>query len=105
MSHRKKYAIVGVGGRSRMYYWALTTRYAETAELVGLCDLNQTRMNYANKVITQEIGADPIPTYGVDQFDDMIIDRFDCLGFLPQNRFRIVHNTTHKALIHSPILL
>ncbi|MBN1580059.1 MAG: Gfo/Idh/MocA family oxidoreductase [Anaerolineae bacterium] len=74
MSNKKRYAIVGVGGRSRMYYRAITTRYAETAKLVGFCDLNQTRMNYANKIITEEIGAEHVPTYGIDQFDQMIAE-------------------------------
>ena len=48
---RKRYAIVGLGGRSRMYYKALTETYKETSEIVGLCDVNQTRMDYANKMI------------------------------------------------------
>ncbi len=71
---RKRYAIVGIGGRSRMYYTALATRFADTSELVGFCDLNHTRMAYANSVL-QEIGAAPVKTYGIDQFDLMIAEQ------------------------------
>ena len=69
-----KYAIVGVGGRSRMYYRAITTTYRATTQLVGFCDINQTRMDYANKIITQELDGKPVPTYPISQFDQMIAE-------------------------------
>lgn len=70
---RKKYAIVGLGGRSRMYYQAIATHFAETSELVGFCDLNQTRMDFANHLLCEEMDAQrPVPTFGIDRFDQMI---------------------------------
>jgi predicted dehydrogenase len=69
---KKRYAIVGVGGRARMYYTALDTRYADTSELVGLCDGNQTRTDYANQSRGELSGADPVKTYGMHQFEQMI---------------------------------
>ncbi|NLF02524.1 MAG: Gfo/Idh/MocA family oxidoreductase [Anaerolineales bacterium] len=72
---KKRYAIVGVGGRARMYYEALTAEYAETCELVGLCDVNQTRMDYANQVIHERNGAGPIKTYTFDRFDQMVAEQ------------------------------
>ncbi|MBL7200508.1 MAG: Gfo/Idh/MocA family oxidoreductase [Anaerolineae bacterium] len=69
---KKRYAIVGVGGRARMYYTALDTRYADTSELVGLCDGNQTRMDYANQSRGELFGADPVKTYGMHQFEQLI---------------------------------
>ena len=72
---RRRYAIVGTGGRSRMYYEALSTRYAESAELVGLCDVNQTRMDYVNRELTKGYGAPPVPTYRFDQFDRMVAEQ------------------------------
>ena len=60
---RKKYAQVGIGGRARMYYEAITGKYKDTSELVGFCDVNQARMDYANEVITQKYGTKPNPTY------------------------------------------
>jgi len=72
---KKRYAQVGVGGRARMYYEALTTTYSETAELVGFCDVNQTRMDYANSLIQQASETGPVKTYGVGQFDQMITEQ------------------------------
>ena len=68
----KRYVIVGLGGRARMYYQALVTRYAADAALVGFCDLNQTRMNHANRVLQEIAGVEPVRTYGMDQFEQMI---------------------------------
>lgn len=69
---KKRYAQVGVGGRARFFYEAIAGTYQETAELVGFCDVNQIRMNYANEVIQEKYGVGPVPTYRNDQFDDMI---------------------------------
>jgi len=71
---KKRYALVGTGGRSRMYYTALATTYAETSVLVGLCDVNQTRMNYVNQRLKDLTGLSPVPTYRFDQFDQMIAE-------------------------------
>lgn len=69
---KKRYAQVGVGGRARFFYQAIVGTYSETSELVGFCDLNQTRMDFANALLKKEYGAAPIPTYPVERFDDMI---------------------------------
>ncbi len=69
---KKRYAQVGVGGRARFFYEAIAGTYQETAELVGFCDVNQIRMNYANEVIQEKYGVGPVPTYRNDQFDEMI---------------------------------
>lgn len=69
---KKRYAQVGVGGRARFFYEAIAGTYQETAEIVAFCDVNQTRMDYANKVIGEKYGKDPVPTYKSDQFDEMI---------------------------------
>ena len=71
----KRYAIVGTGGRSRMYYTALATRYTDTSELVGLCDVNQTRMDYVNHLLQEQHSTRPVPTYRFDQFDQMIAEQ------------------------------
>ena len=72
---KKRYVIVGTGGRARMYYNALTTRYTETSELVGLCDVNQTRMDYVNQVLRESHSAGPIPTFRIQEFDQMIAEQ------------------------------
>ena len=40
---RKRYAIVGCGGRHRMYLNAILGQYKDVAELVGVCDINKGR--------------------------------------------------------------
>ena len=68
----KKYALVGTGGRAWMYIAALFGDHRKDGELVAICDINQTRMNYANERIGEEFGAPPVPTYGANEFDAMI---------------------------------
>lgn len=68
----KRYAIVGLGGRSRFYYQALAGQYRETSQIVGFCDINYTRMNYANKVLAEKFGYPPVKTYHAYDFERMI---------------------------------
>ena len=71
---KKRYAHVGIGGRARMYYQAIAKNFSETSELVAFCDINQTRMDYANRVLVNEFGYHAVPTYTPDQFEKMIED-------------------------------
>lgn len=72
---KKRYVQVGVGGRARFFYHAIAAGdFKDTSELVGFCDINQTRMDYANSVLEKEFGMAPVPTYPADKFDDMIRD-------------------------------
>lgn len=72
MSSKRRYALVGSGGRARFFYSAIVGEYKETSQLVALCDVNQVRMNYANQIIQEEFGGQPANMYGIDQFDEMI---------------------------------
>ena len=47
---KKKYVQVGLGGRARFFYEAIASTYHQTCELVGFCDVSQTRMDYANRI-------------------------------------------------------
>lgn len=71
---RKKYALVGTGSRARMFYGAILGPHHNHAELVALCDTNQVRMDYTNKVLTEEFNSAAVPTYKADAFDQMIKD-------------------------------
>ena len=71
----KKYAIVGLGHRSAMFTSAIMGRFSADAALVGLCDTNQTRMDYYNRVFAAQHGTPAIPTYRADAFDRMIAER------------------------------
>lgn len=70
-SQRKRYALVGTGGRSSFYYTAIASDYKSTSEIVGLCDTNQTRMDVANEKL-ETLGHGKVPTFLAVDFDKMI---------------------------------
>ncbi len=65
MTARKRFAIVGTGSRAGMYFEAICHTYRDNAELVALCDLSQTRMDWYNRRYQ-------LPTYLAADFDRMI---------------------------------
>lgn len=69
---KKRYVQVGTGGRARFFYEAVASTYSETSEMVGFCDLSQTRMDYANKLLTEKHGQKAVPTYHYTEFDKML---------------------------------
>jgi len=80
MSDRKRYAVVGLGSRSRMFTTALLKEYSDRGELVALCDHNQTRMDYTNQYYKETLGAAPVPAYKPERFDHMIAEQgVNCL--------------------------
>lgn len=74
MNNLKRFAVVGTGGRAGMFIQAITDTYRDSCELVALCDLSQTRMNWHNQEIQKQSGGEPVPTYLADQFDTMIAE-------------------------------
>ncbi|WEK04803.1 MAG: Gfo/Idh/MocA family oxidoreductase [Candidatus Devosia phytovorans] len=70
----KSYAIVGTGGRARMFYEAILGPHREHSRLVALCDTNQTRMDFTNKVIAEELSGQSVPTYKAADFATMIAE-------------------------------
>jgi len=68
---KRRFAVIGTGGRSRMYWNALVNDEAVSArnELLALMDVNQTRMDHVNA----ELGRD-LPTYRPHQFDEMVAE-------------------------------
>lgn len=71
---RKRYALVGAGGRAGMYIDAVAGRFHEAAVLVGLCDLSQTRMDWYNERLAEQYDLPPAPTYHAEQFDQMVAE-------------------------------
>lgn len=72
MSDKKRYVLVGTGGRAEFFYGALAQNFRDKSELAAFCDINQTRMNYANQLLRDKYGYAEVPTYPADQFDQMI---------------------------------
>jgi len=69
---KKKYVLVGPGGRAEFFYGAMVRDYHETSELLAFCDINQTRMNYANKLLEEKYNHPKVATYLSHEFDEMI---------------------------------
>lgn len=40
----------------RVFYEAIASTYHQTCELVGFCDVSQTRMDYANRILVNKYG-------------------------------------------------
>lgn len=72
MTVKKKYVLVGSGGRAEFFYGAIAASFKETSELLAFCDSNQTRMDYANKLLAERYSYEPVRTYKPEQFDEMI---------------------------------
>jgi predicted dehydrogenase len=66
-----RYAQVGTGGRARMYYEAIASAFKDRAEIAAFCDISQTRMNYANKLLAEH-GAPQVKTYCHTDFEKML---------------------------------
>lgn len=78
MSERKRYAQVGLGGRHVMYRHAVIGKFAETSELVGLCDINEGRLRLAVEDSSGK-GVN-VPGYKAEDFDKMIAEtKPDCV--------------------------
>jgi len=73
MARKTRYAQVGCGGRSGMYTKAICERYAETCEIVAICDVNAGRMRLKNARIAG-FGGKPAPIYPAADFDRMIAE-------------------------------
>jgi len=69
---RKRYAQVGIGGRSNMYTNAILGDYKHCCELVAFCDTNQGRMDLRNRQIADRSPA--VATYKAEDFDRMVAE-------------------------------
>jgi predicted dehydrogenase len=74
-NRKKRYALVGVGGRSRMYRDAVLETYARHCEMVGFCDVNLGRLKLAQSLARTAPGVE-VPIYDAKDeakaFDRMI---------------------------------
>ena len=78
MSSKKRHVQVGLGGRSLMYSRAIVETYAETSELVGLCDSNRGRLRQRLEWARERGVA--VKGYEPRDFDRMIAEcRPDCV--------------------------
>jgi predicted dehydrogenase len=71
LSSKKRYAIVGVGGRTEMWQSGLYEFFQDTTEVVGFCDTNIGRLRYYQNFAKKATGR-TIPTFEAKDFDKMI---------------------------------
>ncbi|KAJ5369025.1 uncharacterized protein N7496_008785 [Penicillium cataractarum] len=71
LSRKKRYALVGTGGRAGLFYTSIASTFSQTSTLVAICDSNRTRLNYA-KVKIDNLTGDSIPTYLAEDFEKMV---------------------------------
>ncbi|MDF3019955.1 MAG: Gfo/Idh/MocA family oxidoreductase [Steroidobacteraceae bacterium] len=80
---RRKYVIVGMGSRSRMYLTAITKTYQDGNELVAICDTNPGRLETAAKFVAANLSKDggvKPKKYLAADFDRMIKEtKPDCV--------------------------
>ncbi|MEO8206096.1 MAG: Gfo/Idh/MocA family oxidoreductase [Chthoniobacterales bacterium] len=74
-NNKKKYAIVGTGGRVLMFLDPIVNDYKDVAEVVGLCDINAKRLEYHTKRLEDKFGVKGIPTYDAADFDKMLSEQ------------------------------
>lgn len=67
---RRRFAIVGMGSRSRMYQTAITETFRESSELVAICDTNPGRLQLAAD-LAAKVGSSP-ETYAATDFERML---------------------------------
>ncbi len=70
---KRKFVIVGMGSRSRMYMTAITKTFAAGNELVGVCDTNPGRMDAALRFVAPN-GVKAPKKYLAADFDKMVKD-------------------------------
>ena len=96
MANKKRFVQVGVGGRARFFYRALAGTYSETSEITAFCDINRTRLEYAQRSLVEEFGYPEVALYGADEFDKMIEEQKpDCVIVTSIDR------THHKYIIRA----
>lgn len=72
---RKRYVVVGTGGRANMFITALAKEHRDVGELTALCDPNQSRMDFYNHVLSHELEHPVLPTYKAIEFDRMLAEQ------------------------------
>lgn len=72
LSGKKRYAVVGTGSRVVMFLDAIAGPYAGNCELVGMCDICPSRMQWHNQRLREKFGTGPVPMFDADAFERMI---------------------------------
>jgi len=70
---KKKFVVVGTGGRSSMFIDPIVNKYREACELLAFCDLSPVRMEYhRNRIMNDFAHSGQIKMYAASEFDRML---------------------------------
>jgi len=69
---KKRFVLVGTGGRSGNFTNPIFETYADECELVGLCDLSEVRMKVRLDALREQFKAADIPRYKAADFGRML---------------------------------
>jgi len=69
---KKKYVLIGTGGRCRCFIEGIYGPHKDKSELLALCDMSQTRLDFTNQMIKNELGGKLLPTYLHTDFEKML---------------------------------
>jgi len=72
MSPKKRYAFVGCGGRSYNFMEPIYREYADSSEIVALCDVSSVRMAERNRRLAKDFGIETLPEYHAVDFEKMV---------------------------------
>lgn len=96
MAKKTRYVQVGAGSRARFFYCPIADRFSETSEITAFCDINRTRMEYAQKYLMEKYNYPKVDLYDADEFDKMIEEQKpDCVIVTSIDR------THHKYIIRA----
>lgn len=83
---KKRYVVVGTGGRAEMFIKALTSADQDVGALVAMCDRNPGRLELWRSRVPD--ACQSLPLYGEDDFDRMIAEaRPDTVIVTTMDRF------------------
>ena len=68
----RRYAIVGTGSRAGMFLTALLTTHSDVGRPVALCDTNEARMAYYDRLVSELQPGLVLPHYAATDFDELI---------------------------------
>ena len=69
---RRRYVMVGTGGRAPMFLDPIADTYRDSCELVGLCDISATRREWHRRRLAKAYGTPLVASYPAEQFDQML---------------------------------
>ncbi len=72
---KTRIAQVGIGGRAGMFLDAVMGPYKDRTRLVGVCDINRTRMEAVMERYRKRNKYPKVPMYGADAFEKMLAER------------------------------